>query len=101
MMRHPSVSCAAVLALAAGPAVSQTCNTADRSVALILDASGSMHARLPGGESRNRRRAEGGEGRRGAGRPECPPGPAGVRRQIPREPEELHVAVAVAPASTA
>jgi hypothetical protein len=31
---------------------SQACNTADRSIALILDASGSMHARLPGGESR-------------------------------------------------
>lgn len=30
----------------------QTCNTADRSVALILDASGSMWARLPGGETR-------------------------------------------------
>jgi hypothetical protein len=30
----------------------QSCNTADRSVLLILDASGSMNARLPNGESR-------------------------------------------------
>ena len=43
-----------LLLLAAAPAVAspQTCNNADRSVALILDASGSMHARLPAGESR-------------------------------------------------
>jgi von Willebrand factor type A domain len=30
----------------------QTCNTADRSVLLILDASGSMNAKLPNGETR-------------------------------------------------
>ena len=30
----------------------QTCNTADRSVLLILDSSGSMNARLPNGETR-------------------------------------------------
>src|SRR4030095_6080328 len=30
----------------------QSCNTADRSVLLILDASGSMNARLPNGETR-------------------------------------------------
>ncbi|CAG1014708.1 MAG: VWA domain-containing protein [Rhizobiaceae bacterium] len=33
-------------------ASAQTCNIADRSVALVLDASGSMNARLPNGESR-------------------------------------------------
>jgi hypothetical protein len=33
-------------------ALAQSCNTADRSVLLILDASGSMNARLPNGESR-------------------------------------------------
>lgn len=33
-------------------AVGQTCNTADRSVLLILDSSGSMNARLPNGETR-------------------------------------------------
>jgi hypothetical protein len=33
-------------------ALAQTCNTADRSVLLILDASGSMNARLPNGETR-------------------------------------------------
>jgi von Willebrand factor type A domain len=30
----------------------QTCNTADRSVLLVLDASGSMNAKLPNGETR-------------------------------------------------
>jgi len=30
----------------------QTCNTADRTIALILDASGSMNAKLPHGETR-------------------------------------------------
>ena len=33
-------------------ALAQTCNTADRSVLLLLDASGSMNAKLPNGESR-------------------------------------------------
>ena len=51
-MRHLPSLCATALGCAAIPAFSQTCNDADRSVALILDASGSMHARLPGGESR-------------------------------------------------
>ena len=51
-MRHLSMVCAAALAGAPIPAHAQTCNTADRALALILDASGSMHARLPGGESR-------------------------------------------------
>ena len=33
-------------------ALAQSCNTADRSVLLILDASGSMNAKLPNGETR-------------------------------------------------
>ena len=33
-------------------ALGQTCNTADRTISLILDASGSMNARLPNGETR-------------------------------------------------
>jgi hypothetical protein len=33
-------------------AFAQTCNTAERSVLLVLDASGSMNARLPNGETR-------------------------------------------------
>jgi hypothetical protein len=42
----------AAVPLAAGVAVAKTCNTAERSVLLILDASGSMNGRLPSGESR-------------------------------------------------
>src|SRR2546430_14233175 len=33
-------------------AIAQSCNTVDRSVLLILDASGSMNAKLPNGETR-------------------------------------------------
>ncbi len=47
---------AGLVALAASvlpaAALAQSCNTADRSVLLILDASGSMNARLPNGETR-------------------------------------------------
>jgi von Willebrand factor type A domain len=47
---------ASLVAMAAGllpaPAFAQSCNTADRSVLLILDASGSMNARLQNGETR-------------------------------------------------
>ena len=47
---------ASFVALAAGllpaAALAQSCNTADRSVLLILDASGSMNAKLPNGETR-------------------------------------------------
>jgi Ca-activated chloride channel family protein len=47
---------ACLVTLAAGvqatAALAQSCNTADRSVLLILDASGSMNARLPNGETR-------------------------------------------------
>ena len=47
---------ACLVALVAGllpaAALAQSCNTADRSVLLILDASGSMNAKLPNGETR-------------------------------------------------
>ena len=47
---------AGLVALAVGvlpaAALGQSCNTADRSVLLILDASGSMNAKLPNGETR-------------------------------------------------
>ena len=47
---------ASLVALVAGllpaPALAQSCNTADRSVLLVLDASGSMNAKLPNGETR-------------------------------------------------
>jgi hypothetical protein len=47
-------ACLAALVAGLLPAVAlaQSCNTADRSVLLILDASGSMNARLPNGEAR-------------------------------------------------
>ena len=47
-------ACLVALAAAAHSSVSlaQSCNTADRSVLLILDASGSMNAKLPNGETR-------------------------------------------------
>ena len=51
-MRCLRLSYAVLLACACVPAFSQSCNTATRAVTLILDASGSMHARRPGGESR-------------------------------------------------
>ena len=50
-----SFSCKSLLLLAAmapSTAFGQTCNTAERSVLLILDSSGSMNARLPNGETR-------------------------------------------------
>ncbi|CAG0962808.1 hypothetical protein BURK1_00803 [Burkholderiales bacterium] len=54
MRRLPPIAALlSCLVLAASPAASaQTCNIADRSVLLILDASGSMNARLPNGETR-------------------------------------------------
>jgi hypothetical protein len=53
-MQGISRTCLVALAvgLLPGLAVAQTCNTAGRSVLLILDASGSMNARLPNGETR-------------------------------------------------
>jgi hypothetical protein len=50
------LTCANLIALTVAmpltAALAQSCNTADRSILLILDASGSMVARLPSGESR-------------------------------------------------
>ena len=43
---------AVAVALLPIPVAAQECNTGDRSVALILDASGSMWAKLPSGETR-------------------------------------------------
>ena len=52
----PRMSCSALfgLTMAFMPMAvwAQTCNTADRSVLLVLDASGSMSAKLPNGETR-------------------------------------------------
>lgn len=50
--RLPSLLIAIGIALAAAPAAAQSCNTAERTIELILDASGSMNARLPNGETR-------------------------------------------------
>jgi hypothetical protein len=51
-----SMGCTSLIALTAAllssPGFAQSCNTADRSVLLILDASGSMNAKLPNGETR-------------------------------------------------
>ena len=47
----PSLFIAIGIALAAAPAAAQSCNTAERTIELILDASGSMNARLPNGET--------------------------------------------------
>jgi hypothetical protein len=47
------IALVALIVTAPAPgAFSQTCNTADRSVLMVLDASGSMNAVLPNGESR-------------------------------------------------
>lgn len=43
---------ALVTGLLPADALAQSCNTSDRSVLLILDASGSMNAKLPNGETR-------------------------------------------------
>ena len=50
LARAAFVSFAAVVLPVA--AFAQTCNTADRTILLILDASGSMNAKLPNGETR-------------------------------------------------
>ncbi len=52
MFRTGLVALTAGFLSAAEPAQAQTCNTADRSVLLILDASGSMNAKLPNKETR-------------------------------------------------
>jgi hypothetical protein len=43
---------ALVVGVMPAAALAQTCNTVDRSVLLLLDASGSMNAKLPNGETR-------------------------------------------------
>ena len=52
----PKIMRACLVAFVAGSlpaaALAQSCNTADRSLLLILDASGSMNAKLPNGETR-------------------------------------------------
>ena len=53
MTRMPgTVLLAAIAALIPAIAAAQSCNTADRSVLLLMDLSGSMNAKLPGGETR-------------------------------------------------
>lgn len=52
MRKIASWTLACVAALLPAAAFPQTCNTADRAVALVLDASGSMNARLPAGGTR-------------------------------------------------
>ena len=89
----PKIMRACLVALAAGllpaAALAQSCNTADRSVLLILDASGSMNAKLPNGETRiavAQRAIKGVAGlhsRAGAAIV------AHVRRAVGGEPEEL------------
>ena len=48
----PAALLSCVAFLVSSTAWAQTCNTADRSVLLIMDASGSMNAKLPNGETR-------------------------------------------------
>jgi hypothetical protein len=53
LMKIPAFASVALCAgLLPSTAFAQSCNTADRSVLLILDSSGSMNARLPNGETR-------------------------------------------------
>jgi von Willebrand factor type A domain len=52
LMKPSAVAIVAFAACLPSTALAQTCNTAGRSVLLILDASGSMNAKLPNGESR-------------------------------------------------
>jgi hypothetical protein len=53
MRQRPIFTLSFLLAISVpAAAFAQTCNTADRSVLLILDGSGSMNARLPNGETR-------------------------------------------------
>ena len=52
MKRALSAALATVAMLVAAPSFAQSCNTADRSVLLLMDASGSMNAKLPNGETR-------------------------------------------------
>ena len=51
-MRILSASLLAAICVVPLAASAQSCNTGDRAIVLVLDASGSMNARLPGGETR-------------------------------------------------
>lgn len=52
-MKIPACAGVALVAcLPFGDAIAQSCNTAERSIELILDSSGSMNAKLPNGETR-------------------------------------------------
>lgn len=95
-----SLAISALVPLAVG---AQTCNTAERTVAIILDASGSMHARLSNGETRMvaAQRAV-----KGVAAMVAPQAQLGLRLYGARSPakdkncEDSHVAVAFAPAET-
>ena len=99
-MRHISLLLLVISALCPLAVGAQTCNTAERSVAIILDASGSMHARLSNGETRMvaAQRAV-----KGVAALVAPQAQLGLRLYGAKSPakdkncEDSHVAVAFAP----
>ena len=103
-MRCLPLLCVAAFAFASPAALSQTCNHADRAVALILDASGSMHARLPSGVTRI---AAAQKAVKGVASLVDPNAQLGLRVYGAKSPasakncEDSHVAVPLAPASKA
>lgn len=103
-MRHISRGLLAAIAAAVAPAAfPQTCNTGDRAVALVLDASGSMNARLPGGETRMTAAQRAVKGVAALVAPEAQ---LGLRLYGARSPaaekncDDSHLAVAFAPAGS-
>jgi len=103
-MRSLPLTCAAVLAFVSPPGFSQTCNNAGRAVALILDASGSMHARLPSGESRIAAAQKAVKGVAAIVNPDAQLGLRVYGASSPAKEkncEDSHVAVALAPAAKA
>lgn len=102
-MRYIRTICLGALACCPNAAISQSCNNADRSVALILDASGSMHARLSNGESRI---AAAQKAVKGVASLVDPKANVGLRIYGAKSPasakncEDSHLAVALAPAAT-
>ncbi|HUP98199.1 MAG TPA: VWA domain-containing protein [Usitatibacter sp.] len=103
-MRYLPLTLLIALACVSPWAHSQACNSADRAVALILDASGSMHARLPSGETRI---AAAQKAVKGVASLVDPNAQLGLRVYGAKSPardkncEDSHVAVALAPASKA
>ena len=101
-----TLSLLALTAAVALPAdsLAQACRNAGQAVALILDASGSMHARLPSGESRI---AAAQKAVKGVAALVAPDAQLGLRVYGGKSPasqkncEDSHVAVALAPAATA